>query len=74
VCQLCAFRRCGAIRAASSAGCANLTPAAFGQDRRRDAALLLAGYRVVRFTYRQVVKHPDEVAGILRALLGAHRA
>jgi hypothetical protein len=33
---------------------AHLTPTAFERDRRRDAALQLAGFRVVRFTWRQV--------------------
>jgi very-short-patch-repair endonuclease len=47
----------------------HLTAAAFEADRRRDVALLLAGYRVVRFTYRQVVEEPERVAAILRALL-----
>jgi very-short-patch-repair endonuclease len=47
----------------------HLTQAAFEDDRRRDAALLLAGYRVVRFTYRQVSDHPEEVAVTLARLL-----
>jgi len=32
---------------------------AFERDRRRDARLQAAGYRVVRFTYRQIVSDPD---------------
>ena len=48
---------------------AHLTPTAFDEDRRRDAALQVAGYRVVRFTWRQVTRHPDGVAETLRALL-----
>jgi len=51
----------------------HLTPAAFAQDRRRDAALLLAGYRVVRFTWTQVTAEPRAVAATLRGLLAAPR-
>ena len=47
----------------------HLTATAFETDRRRDAALLLAGYRVVRFTWQQVVHGPGEVAAILQGLL-----
>lgn len=46
------------------------TPTAFEHDRRRDAELQLAGYRVVRFTWRQIAGEPDAVARTLRALLG----
>jgi very-short-patch-repair endonuclease/predicted transcriptional regulator of viral defense system len=35
------------------------TREAFERDRRRDARLQAAGYRVVRFTYRQIVSDPD---------------
>ena len=48
---------------------AHLTPTAFDEDRRRDAGLHVAGFRVVRFTWRQVTRDPDRVAGTLRALL-----
>jgi very-short-patch-repair endonuclease len=44
---------------------------AFESDRRRDAALLVAGLRVVRFTWRKVTVEPDSVADTLRALLEA---
>lgn len=47
---------------------AHLTPTAFGRDRRRDAALQVAGFRVVRFTWRQVVHDPHVVASTLSAL------
>ena len=47
----------------------HLTPTAFEDDRERDARLMLAGYRVVRFTYRQLVHRPDVVAATLAALL-----
>jgi hypothetical protein len=45
--------------------------AAFERDRARDAALQLAGYRVVRLTWRRLEREPERVAGELRALLGA---
>ena len=49
----------------------HLTPTAFEKDRHRDAALAVAGYRVVRFTWRRVVFEPDWVARTLEALLAA---
>ena len=45
------------------------TPIAFHKDRERDERLTVAGYRVVRFTYRRLVNHPAAVAATLRALL-----
>jgi very-short-patch-repair endonuclease len=36
-------------------------PLAFESDRRRDAALSIAGFRVLRFSYDQVRSRPDEV-------------
>ncbi len=45
------------------------TRAAFERDRERDARLAAAGYRVVRFTYWQVVEQPAFVAGVIRSLL-----
>ena len=45
------------------------TRAAFEQDRTRDAHLTAAGYRVVRFTYRQVLDEPALTAGLGEALL-----
>lgn len=44
---------------------------AFERDRLRDQRLLGAGYRVVRFTYRQVVRSPESVVATLRKLLAA---
>jgi hypothetical protein len=46
------------------------TRRAFERDRRRDQRLVRAGWRVVRFTWRQVVEEPDEVAWTLAALVG----
>ena len=45
------------------------TRAAFEDDRARDAAILVAGFRVVRFTWRQIRDRPHEVARTLAALL-----
>ena len=47
----------------------HLTPAAFEQDRARDAHLTALGYRVVRVTWRQLTERPHEVARLLRRLL-----
>lgn len=47
----------------------HLTRTAFEDDRARDAELTARGYRVVRFTYRQVMNHPDQVARILLRVL-----
>jgi Transcriptional regulator, AbiEi antitoxin/Protein of unknown function (DUF559) len=45
------------------------TRAAFEADRERDQTLTAAGYRVVRFTHRQVTERPAAVAAKLAALL-----
>jgi very-short-patch-repair endonuclease len=45
------------------------TRKAFEDDRERDVALLLAGYRVVRVTWRQLTRQPDQVTSRLRRLL-----
>jgi very-short-patch-repair endonuclease len=47
----------------------HLTHHAFERDRAKDARLTVAGYRVVRFTHRQIRYDPQGVAAILRALL-----
>lgn len=44
---------------------------AFEHDRRRDQRLTLLGWRVVRFTWRQVLHDAPTVAATVRALLGA---
>lgn len=46
------------------------TRAAFERDRVRDAALQLAGYRVLRVTHRRLTDKPGVVAGTIRRLLG----
>jgi very-short-patch-repair endonuclease len=45
------------------------TTAAFERDRARDADLVAHGFRVVRFTYRQVADTPTAVAQTLDRLL-----
>lgn len=45
------------------------TRRAFETDRRRDQRLAVLGWRVVRFTWRQVVHEPAGVAATLRCLL-----
>ena len=47
--------------------------AAFERDRRRDAALVLAGYRVVRITHWRLLNEPSAVAEEVRSLLGSGR-
>jgi len=43
--------------------------AAFERDRDRDAHLQALGYRVVRFTWRQVTREPERVAATLSRLI-----
>jgi very-short-patch-repair endonuclease len=45
------------------------TRKAFEHDRLRDQRLILAGFTVVRFTWRQLVNEPRRVAEALRSLL-----
>jgi very-short-patch-repair endonuclease len=42
---------------------------AFEADRARDAGLQALGFAVLRFTYRQVLREPREVAATLRRVL-----
>jgi Transcriptional regulator, AbiEi antitoxin/Protein of unknown function (DUF559)/AbiEi antitoxin C-terminal domain len=51
---------------------AHATRRAFEHDRRRDQRLLVAGWRVIRVTWRRLTQEPEELAGILHALLLAH--
>ena len=39
------------------------------EDRERDAALVLAGYRVLRFTWAHVIDRPHYVADTIRRAL-----
>ena len=45
------------------------TRTAFESDRARDAALVVAGYAVVRITYRRLLAEPARIADELRRLL-----
>jgi very-short-patch-repair endonuclease len=45
------------------------TPHQFEEDRRRDLELALAGWRVVRISWRQVTGEPEAVVALLRSLL-----
>jgi Transcriptional regulator, AbiEi antitoxin/Protein of unknown function (DUF559) len=47
---------------------------AFEEDRARDAAMQVAGYRVVRLTHRRLKREPAKVAAELRHLLALGRA
>jgi hypothetical protein len=47
----------------------HMTTAAFEEDRKRDADLMLAGYRVVRITWRRLRDEPAVVAEMVRRLL-----
>jgi very-short-patch-repair endonuclease len=42
---------------------------AFEADRARDALLQALGFRVLRFTYRQVVEKPAEVVRAVRRVM-----
>jgi predicted transcriptional regulator of viral defense system len=46
------------------------TRRAFEHDRRRDQRLMLLGWRIARFTWRQVLHEPSAVATTVKALLG----
>jgi hypothetical protein len=46
---------------------------AFETDRVRDAVLQLAGYRVIRVTWRRLRCEPEAVAGLLRTALATAR-
>lgn len=46
----------------------------FEDDRARDLDLQLAGWRMTRFTWRQLRDHPDHTAHALRTLLGTDDA
>lgn len=43
----------------------------FERDRRKDGRLLLAGYRVLRVTWRQLTREPETVVAIIAAALVA---
>ena len=41
----------------------------FERDRRKDADLMLAGYRVLRITWRRLTREPDQVVATIAAAL-----
>lgn len=45
------------------------TDSAFERDRIRDQRLAVAGYRVVRFTHRQITQEPSTVISVLKGVL-----
>ena len=47
------------------------TRASFEDDRARDRALVAAGWRVIRITWRQLRDEPEAVARDLRAALAS---
>jgi very-short-patch-repair endonuclease len=47
------------------------TPRALDSDLDRQNGLVLRGWRVLRFTWKQVTQRPDEVAATIRAALRA---
>jgi len=47
------------------------TRAAFERDRRRDAALIAAGHRVIRITWRRLTGEPKAVIAELAAALAS---
>lgn len=47
------------------------TRAKFERDRRKDAELMLAGYRVLRITWHRLVSQRDELIALLSAALSA---
>jgi len=46
------------------------TPRQIERDRRKEAELVCAGYRVLRATWKQVEREPQQVARMVRAALG----
>jgi very-short-patch-repair endonuclease len=50
------------------------TRQAFERDRLRDQRLRLAGYDVLRFTQRQILRDPQQVASTIRVLLACAAA
>ncbi len=47
------------------------TRAAHERDHQRDVDLALAGFAVHRFSYRQVLQHPERVAALVKKALGS---
>ena len=45
------------------------SPAALASDLKRQNELILRGWTILRFTWSQITKQPDEVAATIRAAL-----
>jgi hypothetical protein len=56
--------------AETDAGAVHRTRRAFESDRLRDQLLAVAGYRTLRFTWRQVTGEPARVGFTVRTVLG----
>jgi very-short-patch-repair endonuclease len=52
----------------------HLDPVAFENDRARDRALIGAGFRTIRITWRQLEREPDALAADLRTTLSRRTA
>jgi very-short-patch-repair endonuclease len=52
---------------------AHLTASAFETDRERDRAAALAGWVVIRITWRQLTEQPRRLMADLRELLESRR-
>jgi very-short-patch-repair endonuclease len=50
------------------------SPSAFERDRKRDVRLVLAGWRVLRFTWLQLTESPRDVALSVGTALGTSMA
>jgi very-short-patch-repair endonuclease len=50
------------------------TASAFERDRRRDQRLQLAGWRVARFTWRQIERESRDLVITIRGLLAQHKS
>jgi very-short-patch-repair endonuclease len=48
------------------------TPYAFERDRHRDLELTLAGWQVIRITWRQLTEEPERIAHLLSGRLSGH--
>jgi very-short-patch-repair endonuclease len=49
-------------------------PAAFERDRARDAALALAGWHGLRFSWRQITREPERVAAVVARSMAGSRS
>jgi very-short-patch-repair endonuclease len=50
-------------------GAAHGTPSAVSRDRHRELVLRERGFRVLRYSFRQIVEEPGRVVADLRAAL-----